>query len=267
MGYKASDKQPKAIYRTGLWSPEEDEKLRHHIFQHGHGCWSSFPTRAGLRRNGKSCRLRWMNYLRPGLRRGVFTDQENHAILALHQSLGNKWSQIAKQLPGRTDNEIKNYWHTYLKKKVAKTEGFQVDTSNTQSEKSPYSTSSSQDTIHDASSLASIQSLQLYHGKRSLEATQPRYFPKVLFSEWLSLDHEEYKNQVQMTNTMMPMENKIYDSGDISNAYKQDCIHDEDTYLDKLNSGTTMEKYGLGDFVTTSDMSSDFNMYYDLIYS
>ncbi|XP_020105478.1 myb-related protein Hv33-like [Ananas comosus] len=104
--------------RKGLWSPEEDEKLYNHIIRHGVGCWSSVPKLAGLQRCGKSCRLRWINYLRPDLKRGSFSQQEEDSIIALHEILGNRWSQIASQLPGRTDNEIKNYWNSCLKKKL-----------------------------------------------------------------------------------------------------------------------------------------------------
>lgn len=104
--------------RKGLWSPEEDEKLMNHITKHGHGCWSSVPKLAGLQRCGKSCRLRWTNYLRPDIKRGKFTPEEEQTILQLHSVLGNKWSAIAKHLPGRTDNEIKNFWNTHLKKKL-----------------------------------------------------------------------------------------------------------------------------------------------------
>ncbi|WOL19182.1 hypothetical protein Cni_G27979 [Canna indica] len=104
--------------RKGLWSPEEDEKLVKHISQHGHGCWSSVPKLAGLQRCGKSCRLRWINYLRPDLKRGTFSQQEEDLIIELHAALGNRWSQIAARLPGRTDNEIKNYWNSCLKKKL-----------------------------------------------------------------------------------------------------------------------------------------------------
>jgi transcription factor MYB, plant len=71
----------------------------------------------GLNRNGKSCRLRWLNYLRPGVRRGSITPAEDAAIRELQAALGNKWSKIAKHLPGRTDNEIKNYWRTRIQKK------------------------------------------------------------------------------------------------------------------------------------------------------
>ncbi|KAL7585017.1 hypothetical protein Lser_V15G44850 [Lactuca serriola] len=104
--------------RKGLWSPEEDEKLIKHITKFGHGCWSSVPKLAGLERCGKSCRLRWINYLRPDLKRGTFSQQEEKLIIELHAVLGNKWSQIAAQLPGRTDNEIKNLWNSSIKKKL-----------------------------------------------------------------------------------------------------------------------------------------------------
>ncbi|KAK4273357.1 hypothetical protein QN277_021776 [Acacia crassicarpa] len=104
--------------RKGLWSPEEDEKLLDYITKHGHGCWSSVPKLAGLQRCGKSCRLRWINYLRPDLKRGAFSQQEENLIIELHAALGNRWSQIAAQLPGRTDNEIKNLWNSCLKKKL-----------------------------------------------------------------------------------------------------------------------------------------------------
>ncbi|CAN4108305.1 unnamed protein product [Withania somnifera] len=104
--------------RKGLWSPEEDGKLIKHITKFGHGCWSSVPKLAGLQRCGKSCRLRWINYLRPDLKRGTFSQDEENLIIELHAVLGNKWSQIAARLPGRTDNEIKNLWNSSIKKKL-----------------------------------------------------------------------------------------------------------------------------------------------------
>lgn len=104
--------------RKGLWSPEEDEKLICHITKYGHGCWSSVPKQAGLQRCGKSCRLRWINYLRPDLKRGTFSAMEEKLIIELHAILGNRWSQIASHLPGRTDNEIKNFWNSCIKKKL-----------------------------------------------------------------------------------------------------------------------------------------------------
>ncbi|KAL0792396.1 hypothetical protein Bca101_063773 [Brassica carinata] len=109
---------PLYVRKSSLWSPEEDEKLLNYITRHGHGCWSSVPKLAGLQRCGKSCRLRWINYLRPDLKRGAFSQDEESLIIELHAALGNRWSQIATRLPGRTDNEIKNFWNSSLKKKL-----------------------------------------------------------------------------------------------------------------------------------------------------
>ncbi|CAL0322133.1 unnamed protein product [Lupinus luteus] len=104
--------------RKGLWSPEEDEKLMNYIINNGQGCWSDVARNASLQRCGKSCRLRWINYLRPDLRRGAFSPQEEELIIHLHSLLGNRWSQIASRLPGRTDNEIKNFWNSTIKKRL-----------------------------------------------------------------------------------------------------------------------------------------------------
>ncbi|XP_059276402.1 MYB-like transcription factor 4 [Lycium ferocissimum] len=104
--------------RKGPWSSKEDLLLTNYINQHGEGQWRSLPKNAGLLRCGKSCRLRWMNYLRPGIKRGNFSEDEDDLIVRLHSLLGNRWSLIAGRLPGRTDNEIKNYWNTHLIKKL-----------------------------------------------------------------------------------------------------------------------------------------------------
>ncbi|XP_051144574.1 transcription factor MYB8-like [Andrographis paniculata] len=102
----------------GPWSPEEDSLLSDYVQKYGEGQWRSLPKKAGLLRCGKSCRLRWMNYLRPGIVRGNITADEEDLIVRLHALLGNRWSLIAGRLPGRTDNEIKNYWNTHLLRKL-----------------------------------------------------------------------------------------------------------------------------------------------------
>ncbi|XP_010530893.1 PREDICTED: transcription factor MYB32-like [Tarenaya hassleriana] len=102
----------------GAWTKEEDERLIAYIKANGEGCWRSLPKAAGLLRCGKSCRLRWINYLRPDLKRGNFTPDEDSLIIKFHSLLGNKWSLIAARLPGRTDNEIKNYWNTHIRRKL-----------------------------------------------------------------------------------------------------------------------------------------------------
>ncbi|KAL0380504.1 UNVERIFIED_CONTAM: Transcription factor [Sesamum angustifolium] len=123
--------------RKGAWTEEEDNRLRAYILRYGHWNWRLLPRFAGLDRCGKSCRLRWMNYLKPGLKRGSYTKHEQDLIAKLHDELGNKYDlqfiimhgqilisyvQLSnfmcnQDCPGRTDNEIKNYWHTHFKKR------------------------------------------------------------------------------------------------------------------------------------------------------
>ncbi|GLT46379.1 hypothetical protein SLA2020_201380 [Shorea laevis] len=105
--------------KRGLWTAEEDAKMLAYVSKHGTGNWTVVPKKAGLRRCGKSCRLRWTNYLRPDLKHENFTPEEEELIILLHATIGSRWSIIAQQLPGRTDNDVKNYWNTKLKKKLS----------------------------------------------------------------------------------------------------------------------------------------------------
>ncbi|CAL9196873.1 unnamed protein product [Musa hybrid cultivar] len=105
-------------FNKGSWSATEDKILTDYIRAHGEGRWGKVPKGAGLSRCARSCRLRWLNYLRPDIKRGNISHEEEDLIIRLHNLLGNRWSLIAGRLPGRTDNEIKNYWNTVLKKKV-----------------------------------------------------------------------------------------------------------------------------------------------------
>ncbi|XP_077243914.1 myb domain protein 62 [Tasmannia lanceolata] len=104
--------------RKGPWTLEEDNLLIHNIACHGEGHWNLLARCSGLKRTGKSCRLRWLNYLKPDVKRGNLSPEEQLLILELHSKWGNRWSRIAQHLPGRTDNDIKNYWRTRVQKQA-----------------------------------------------------------------------------------------------------------------------------------------------------
>ncbi|XP_027340932.1 transcription factor MYB63 [Abrus precatorius] len=133
----------KTQVKRGPWSPAEDLKLIAFIQKFGHENWRALPKQAGLLRCGKSCRLRWINYLRPDVKRGNFTPEEEETIIRLHKALGNKWSKIASRLPGRTDNEIKNVWNTHLKKRLVAKKSSESSGDESKTESSITSSSSS----------------------------------------------------------------------------------------------------------------------------
>ncbi|KAI3446893.1 hypothetical protein Pfo_031301 [Paulownia fortunei] len=114
------DKEVKPRFKKGFWKPEEDLILKKYVETHGEGNWTVVSKKSGLLRGAKSCRLRWKNYLRPNIKRGVMSEDEKDLIIRLHKLLGNRWSLIAGRLPGRTDNEVKNYWNTHLNKRPSK---------------------------------------------------------------------------------------------------------------------------------------------------
>ncbi|XP_074578695.1 transcription factor MYB1-like [Curcuma longa] len=118
MEKKKTSTPSKLGFNRGCWTAAEDKILLDYVAAHGVGKWGKVPKASGLNRCPRSCRLRWLNYLRPDIKRGNISDDEEDLIIRLHNLLGNRWSLIAGRLPGRTDNEIKNYWNTVLKKKL-----------------------------------------------------------------------------------------------------------------------------------------------------
>ncbi|XP_073303049.1 transcription factor MYB48-like [Primulina huaijiensis] len=104
--------------KKGPWTEQEDVQLVFYVKLFGDRRWDFIANVSGLKRTGKSCRLRWVNYLNPDLKRGKMTPNEEKLVLELHKKWGNRWSRIARKLPGRTDNEIKNYWRTYMRKEA-----------------------------------------------------------------------------------------------------------------------------------------------------
>ncbi|KAK8523550.1 hypothetical protein V6N13_113494 [Hibiscus sabdariffa] len=138
-------KENKALPKRGLWKPEEDLILKNYVETYGEGNWATLSKRSGLMRGGKSCRLRWKNYLRPNIKRGEMSKEEEDLIIRMHKLLGNRWSLIAGRLPGRTDNEVKNYWNTHLNKKTLLDKKRKTIGSNTQHDDNIEDTSQNHD--------------------------------------------------------------------------------------------------------------------------
>ncbi|CAB81832.1 myb protein-like [Arabidopsis thaliana] len=103
--------------KKGPWKAEEDEVLINHVKRYGPRDWSSIRSKGLLQRTGKSCRLRWVNKLRPNLKNGCkFSADEERTVIELQSEFGNKWARIATYLPGRTDNDVKNFWSSRQKR-------------------------------------------------------------------------------------------------------------------------------------------------------
>ncbi|KAI5433403.1 hypothetical protein KIW84_020615 [Lathyrus oleraceus] len=97
------------VLKKGTWSKEEDQLLREYVTKYGVGKWDSVRKKTKLVRDGKSCRIRWLNHLNSILKKCSFNEEERRKLIHLYNELGPKWSQMVSQFPGRTDNELKNF--------------------------------------------------------------------------------------------------------------------------------------------------------------
>ncbi|KAI7746665.1 hypothetical protein M8C21_008507 [Ambrosia artemisiifolia] len=209
--------------RKGAWTAEEDMLLKNYIQKYGQGKWHLVPLKAGLNRCRKSCRLRWLNYLRPDIKRGEFGEDEIDLMHRLHKLLGNRWSLIAGRIPGRTANDVKNYWNTHVRSRPKR------------------------------------QKEELKDGEQSKQAMvtvirpKPHTFSKPLINTYPHIEPHNMGNLITSTNDGL---SNAFDISQRLVSSPQVSENKIDEYLDELFEdcgGVNVEEEGLDDVVQQED--------------
>ncbi|XP_068652649.1 transcription factor MYB36-like [Aristolochia californica] len=257
----------KSNVKKGPWSPEEDAKLKAYMEQQGTGGnWIALPQKIGLKRCGKSCRLRWLNYLRPNLKHGGFSEEEDYIICSLYISIGSRWSIIAAQLPGRTDNDIKNYWNTRLKKKLL---GRRKDSlrrfSSTNLE--PKDTIGMSELPSSGLSTSALERMQLHMQLQSSKNpfsfyNSPALWPKLqAFGERIQHSQQGDGNTSTLTPEGPPAQDEPSSKGELNCLMTDSCVASQQP--NSLSTETKQE-----DFNNSNGLSSSTSpIAYDGIYS
>ncbi|KAK9115887.1 hypothetical protein Sjap_014834 [Stephania japonica] len=243
------------VVKKGAWTEEEDLLLKKFVAKHGEGKWRHAPVTAGLNRCRKSCRLRWLNYLKPNIKRGEFTSDEIDLMIRMHKLLGNRqkllpidlpsfwWSLIAGRLPGRTANDVKNFWNIHVNKPSF------YKNKNRKSSESPYiikATSSNHDSIRTKDTNAEKPWSQTYlennHQSHSTEIRVLGEDPRQVEEESISM---MALPEVILQEPILWWENALMDSvgGGMDGAYsslQENGIYWDGLYLD----GDYWDSYG-----------------------
>ncbi|XVE71484.1 hypothetical protein DITRI_Ditri10aG0154100 [Diplodiscus trichospermus] len=236
-----NNKEMKAQPKRGLWKPEEDMILKNYVETHGEGSWATVSKRSGLKRGGKSCRLRWKNYLRPNIKRGGMSKEEEDLIIRMHKLLGNRWSLIAGRLPGRTDNEVKNYWNTHLNKKSILGKRKAIDSNNQNCN------NQDKETQQESKKLQSQS-----HNSQPIVSTSPKGTTEGLDSD----EKKQVEQQISVRDNNTWMEHAVqcfnYDNYGmaetpvIKHPNYANFVLDEDPFASYLDSFVLFEAFGTG---------------------